>query len=171
MADKKKKDGDGKDEEGKKKGLPPIVLIAVGAMLGGAGVVFAVPPKIVEVEVEEAHLELIDVEHPDILDFTFNPVSKTGRGIASFKFRFVYTVREDLEGDAFELVKERWLQINSNILMILSNRSMEELKTDSGIRMLEKDVIDDMNRTLFPAHNDVQIASVARLMWVKKLFQ
>ena len=54
MADNKKKDGDGKGEgDQKKKGLPAIVLVAAGAALGGAGVVFAVPPKVVEVEVRE----------------------------------------------------------------------------------------------------------------------
>lgn len=172
MADDKKKDSDGKDEEGaKKKRLPGIVLIAVGAALGGAGVVFAVPPKVVEVEVEQPRFELIDVEHPDVLEFTFNPTSKTGRGIASFKFRFVYTVREDLEEEAFDRIKERWAQANSNILMILSNRSMEELRTESGIRMLEKVVIDDLDRTFFQAHEDSKIAKVARLLWVQKFFQ
>ena len=49
MADDKKKEEQGA-EDGKKKGLPAIVLIAVGAIVGGAGVVFAIPPKTVEVE-------------------------------------------------------------------------------------------------------------------------
>ena len=105
MADKNKKDGEDKDDGAKKKGLPAIVLVAVGAALGGAGVVFAVPPKVVEVAVEKPKLELIDVRHPDVLDFTFNPTSKTGRGIAAFKIKFVYTVREDREEEALEHIK------------------------------------------------------------------
>ena len=171
MADNNKKDADDKSEEGKKKGLPAIVLIAAGAALGGAGVVVAVPPKVVEVEVEQPVFELVDIEHPDVLEFTFNPVSKTGRGIASFKFQFVYTVREDHEEEAFELIKAKWRQANSNILMILSNRSMEELRTESGIRMLEKDVIDDLDRTLFPEVSGHKVAKVARILWNKQLFQ
>ena len=172
MADNKKKDGDGKGEgDQKKKGLPAIVLVAAGAALGGAGVVFAVPPKVVEVEVEAPHYEYIDVVHPDVLDFTFNPTSKSGRGMASFKFQFVYTVREDREAEALELIKERWLDANSNMITMLSNRSMEELRTEPGIVMLEKAVIDDLDRTFFPAHNGDKVAKVARFIWVKKIFQ
>ncbi|MCA8954255.1 MAG: flagellar basal body-associated FliL family protein [Planctomycetes bacterium] len=171
MADNKKKDGDEKTDEAKKKGLPAIVLVAAGAALGGVGVVFAVPPKVVEVEVEQPVFELVDIEHPDVLEFTFNPVSKTGRGIASFKFQFVYTVREDREEEAFELIKEKWRQVNSNILLILSNRSMDELRTESGIRMLEKDLIDDIDRTLFPERDGEKVAKIARILWIKQLFQ
>ncbi len=48
---------------------------------------------------------------------------------------------------------------------------MEELRTESGIRMLEKDMIDDLDRTLFPEYGDDKVAQVARVLWVKQLFQ
>ena len=171
MADNKKKEADGNEGEGKKKGLPAVALIAAGAVLGGAGVVFAVPPKVVEVEVEQEEFEPIDVIHPDVLDFTFNPTSKTGRGVASFKFRFVYTVREDLEEEAFHQIEERWLQAKSNLLMILTSRSVEELRTEAGMKMLERAMIDDLDRTLFEGHGDERTAEVTRIMWEKTLFQ
>ncbi|MCR9246666.1 MAG: flagellar basal body-associated FliL family protein [bacterium] len=169
MADKKKDEA--KDDEGKKKGLPPIVLVAVGAALGGVGVVFAVPPKVVEVPVEEVVYELIDVEHPDVMQFTFNPISKTGRGMAKFNIQFVYTVREDRKDEAYERLKAMWMTANSNLLSMLSNRSMEELRTESGIRMLEKDMIDDLDRTFFAAHGEEPVAKVARILWKHKMFQ
>ncbi|MCA8973342.1 MAG: hypothetical protein KDC98_01405 [Planctomycetes bacterium] len=170
MADNKKKE-DGKDEEGKKKGLPAIVLIAAGAALGGVGVVFAVPPKVVEKEVEAPHFELVDVIHPDVLEFTWNPTSRTGKTIAVFKFKFVYTVREDLEKTAFEQIEERWLLSKSNLLMILNSRSVEELRSEAGLRMVERDMIDDLDRTLFHGHGGEQVAKVSRILWDKTLFQ
>lgn len=173
MAEDKKKDGDGKADDGKKKkkGLPPIVMIALGAIVGGAGVVFAVPPKEKVVKVEEPVYELIDVRHPDEITHEFNPKSKAGRGIARVSFKFVYTVREDLEKDAFALIKERWEEAKSNSLEVLANRSIEELNTDSGRRMLDKDLIDDLDRTLFPGKKEDKVARVARLIWVKRLYQ
>lgn len=170
MADNKK-DGDGKDDDGKKKkGLPAIVMIAAGAVLVGAGVVFAVPPKVVEVEVHKPEVEVVDVIHPDVVEFTFNPSSKTGRSVASFKFQFVYTVPEDRQTDAFAQMKERWLLAKSNLLQILDSRNVEELRSEAGIRMLEKDMIDDLDHTLFKGHTD-EIAEVTRILWVKRLFQ
>ena len=170
MADKKKDDG--QEAEGKKKGLPAIVLVAVGAALGGVGVVFAVPPKVVEVEVEKPEIKEWDIEHPDVLEFVFNPVSKTGRGTAKFKFQFVYRTREDLEHEAFERIKETWNDSYSRVLTLLSQRSMAELRTEAGIRMAEKAVIDELNRAIFPAFgHEEPIAEVVRLLWQQKLFQ
>lgn len=171
MAEEKKKEGDGKAEDGKKKkGLPPIVLIAVGAIVGGAGVVFAIPPKVKEVKVEEPHFEEIDVTHPDPIKKTFNPRTKTGKGTARVEFKLVYTVREDREHEAFELIKTNWEQANSNALMLLKNRSKEELDSDLGMRTLEKDLIDELDRTLFPSKPE-KVARVSRVLWGDLIFQ
>lgn len=172
MAEDKKKEGDGKAEEGKKKkGLPPIVMIAVGAILGGAGVVFAVPPKEKVVVQERPRLEVVDVTHPDVIEHEFNPKSKAGRGIARFSWKFVYSVREDQEKDAFELLKANWEIAKSNSLEVLSNRSIEELNSETGRRILEKDLVEDLDRSLFPGRKDEKIARVERVIWVKRLYQ
>lgn len=171
MAEEKKKEGDAKADEGKKKkGLPPIVLIAVGAIVGGAGVVFAIPPKVKEVKVEEPHFEDVDVTHPDAMKKTFNPRAKTGKNTARVEFKFVYTVREDREQEAFELIKTHWEQANSNALMLLKGRSRDEFETELGMRTLEKDLIDELDRTLFPQKPE-KIARVTRLLWGDILFQ
>ena len=173
MAEDKKKEGDGKADEGKKKkkGLPPIVLIAVGAIVGGAGVVFAVPPKTVEQKHEEPVHHDIDVIHPDPLKKTVNPRTAAGKGTARIEFKFVYTVREDLEGEAFKLIKQNWEQANSDALMLLKRRSMAELQSDTGVRILEKDMIDELDRALFGRPGTERIATVTRILWVDMLFQ
>jgi flagellar basal body-associated protein FliL len=168
--DKKKGPDAGADGGKKKKGMPAIVLIAVGAVLGGAGVVFAVPPKVKEVPVERPHYEDVDVTHPDSIKKSFNPRTRTGKGQARVEFKFVYTVREDRKDAAFEQIKDNWEQAQSNALMLLKNRSMEELQSDLGMRTLEKDLIAELDRTIFPNRSD-KIARVTRVLWGDLLFQ
>lgn len=171
MAEDKKKE-DGKAEDGKKKkGLPAVVMIAIGAVVGGAGVVFMVPPKVVEKKVEEPVHEVVDVLHPDSIQHEFNPRTRAGKGIGRVELKFYYTVREDLEGEAFEQIKAHWEQAKSNVLLILKTRSMEELQSETGVRMLEKDVIDDLDRTFFQKHGEASIAKVTRVLWLKWLMQ
>jgi flagellar basal body-associated protein FliL len=172
VSDDKKKDADPKAEEGKKKkkGLPPIVMIAVGAIVGGAGVVFAIPPKTVEVKVEEPVYEIVDVKHPDKISVTFNPRTKAGKGTARCVFKFTYRVREDLEDQAFEQVKANWEQAGSNALMLLRKRSMEELQSETGMQILAADMIADLDRTIF-AGAEPRIAKVVNVIWIEWLFQ
>lgn len=171
MAEEKTKDADQKAAGKQKKGLPPIVMIALGAVVGGAGVVFAVPPKTIEVKQEVKPPEVVDVTHPDLIQHEFNPRTKAGRGMGRVALKFVYRVREDLEADAFEKIKENWEQANSNVLLILKTRSMEELQSESGVRTLEKDIIDDLDRTLFPGDPKTKVARITRVMWSKWLMQ
>lgn len=172
MAEEKNKDADSaKSGGGKKKGLPSLVLVAVGAIAGGAGVVFAVPPKTVEVASAPKVYATFDVTHPDPIQHEFNPRTKAGKGIARVALKFVYRVREDNEAAAFEQIKKRWELANSNVLLLLKTRSMEELNSEAGVRMLEKDILDDLDRTLFPADGGHKIASVSRVMWSKWLMQ
>ena len=175
MADDKKKEDDGKPEAAPKKRLPSVVLVAVGAIAGGAGVVFAVPPKVVEVKVEQRRLEDVDVTHPDALKVTFNPRSRAGKGTARAEFKFVYTVREDREQEAFAAIAAGWDEASSKTLMMMKNRSMEELQTDFGLRALERDLIDELDRVLFPATAKAgatdKVARVSRLVWRDLLFQ
>lgn len=175
MSDNKKKDGDGKPEEGKKKkGLPAIVLVAVGAAIGGAGVVFAVPPKVVEKPVEVKPVDIVDVTHPDIIDHSFNP--KGGRGIAQVKFKFVYTVPEDQTHEAFALIKANWETAKSQCLDILRNVSREELNSEAGTAFLRSNLVDELDRALFPEHEKVTVEGkrypkITGIIWDKILCQ
>ena len=148
-----------------------FALIAVGAMAGGAAVVVAVPKKTVDVQVREPVYELVDVVHPDPILHEFNPRSKVGKGIARVQLKFVYTVREDREQKAFARIEQQWEQVISNVLVLLKSRSMEDLRSDTGVAMLEKELIDDLDGTLFPGKGDQKIARVTRVMWSKWLLQ
>lgn len=169
MADDKKKEGDGKDA--KKKGLPPIVLIAVGAAVGGAGVVFAVPPKTVEVKVQEPVHEYLQVQHPDIIAVQCNPRTQAGKAYLSAEFYFVYTVRDDREEEAFEAIKAGWDRARANVLMLFSNRSLAELQAENGKRVLTKDLADELDATLFPGKKDEKVARVSEVLLVKWMVQ
>ena len=168
MAEEKKQEGDARG--GVKRSLVAIILVAAAAIAGGAGVVVAVPPRTVEVKVHEP-AGFVDVVHPDAILHEFNPRSKVGKGICRVQLKFVYTVREDLEAKAFERIEQQWEQVISNVLVLLKTRSMEDLRSDVGVAMLEKDLIDDLDRTLFPGKGDTKVARVTRVMWSKWLVQ
>ena len=170
MADDKKKDGDGKDE-GKKKGMSPIVLVAVGAIVGGSGAVFAVPPKEVPVHVEEPVLAFVPVEHPDSLEFQFNPRTAAGKAYASAAFTFVYKVREDREQAAFEAIKANWSRARSHALLLFGSRTVADLNSEVGKLALTKDLIDDLDASLFPGHGDEKVAAVSEILWSKWILQ
>ena len=156
---------------GGRKTLLAAVLVALGAIAGGAGVVVAVPPKTVEQKGPEPVYEVVDVVHPDPILHEFNPRSKVGKGIARVQLKFVYTLREDHEQKAFARIEQQWEQVISNVLVLLKSRSMEELRSETGVAMLEKQLIDDLDRTLFPGKGDQIIARVTRVMWSKWLLQ
>ena len=166
MSDNKNHDSNGKGDAAKK-GLPRLVLVAVGAALGGTGVVFALPPKQVQVPVQQSVHEFVSVEHPDIMEFDFNPRSEAGKAYASAEFHFVYRVREDREHDAFELIKAHWSRARSNVLMLLRARSMVEMNASNGQDVLSKDIVDELDAVLFPGHKDSKLATVTEVLWSK----
>jgi hypothetical protein len=111
------------------------------------------------------------VLHPDVIQHEFNPRTKAGKGIGRVHFKFRYTVREDLESAAFEQIKSNWDQAQSNSLLLLKTRGMEELQSEAGIRMLEADMMADLDSTLFPPKDGEKVAKVNRIVWVKWLMQ
>lgn len=169
MADDKKKE-DNKDE-GKKKGMSPLVMIAVGALVGGAGVVFAIPPKTVEVKVEAPPVHDIDVEHPDLIRNEFNPRQRAGKGVARVSFRFVYTVREDQQDAAFEQIKLNWNTARSYSLKLLRGRSRSELESETGLSVLEHDMKEELTRAFFESSGAEPVARISEILWEDILFQ
>ena len=172
MADDKKKEADGKAEDGKKKkGLPPVVMIAVGAVLGGAGVVFAIPPKTVEVPAPVVVLHDEQVEHPDKMEFRFNPRAQAGKAYANITFTFEYSVREDKKDAAFEAIKHGWGRARSNVIELMCGMTAQELQSTSGKRILAKSLIETLDGTLFPADGGEKVATVNLINWGDYMFQ
>lgn len=165
MSDDKKKDADPKAEAGKKKkGLPPVVMIAVGAILGGAGAVFAIPPKKVEVKVEEKKHEFNLVEHPDKIEITFNPTESSGKAYCSVTLGFIYEVRDDREEEAIEAMKANWRRNIDRVYELLMARTVRELKSQEGRAILRRELGEQMDRTLFPGKGEAKVARITEVL-------
>lgn len=173
MSEEKKKEGDAKTEGAKKKGLSPMILIVVGAIVGGAGAVFAIPPKTVEKVVEKPKPKALDLLHPDEIQHEFNPRTKAGKGMVRLSFKFRYDTREDLEEQAYEQLKQHWEEAKSVTLLLFRERGMEELQSPPAVKVLEKDLIEALDHTLFPTdeHTKVKYGKVKSIVWVKWLGQ
>ena len=171
VADEKKKEDSA--EEAKKKGMSPLVLIAVGAVLGGAGVVFGVPAKTVEVKVEEPPPAILDIKHPDLISKTFNPKTRAGNAVAKVAFRFRYECSEDVEDAAFAQLKENYDDAKHAIMLVLHRTSVHSLQSEAGLELLELDLVNALNEELFGAtaggghgHGGHEpIARVTRILW------
>ena len=169
--DKKKEEG---DEGKKKKGLPPLVMIAIGAIVGGAGVVFAVPAKTVEVEKPAPVFEDVFVTHPDVIKHEFNPRQRAGKGLARVSLKFIYKVhqdseKKDKEHEAFELIKKNWDMAKYQSLLLLKSRSIKELNSEAGVRLLEHDMMVELNRAFFGEEDP--IAAVSGVMFPSIIVQ
>jgi flagellar basal body-associated protein FliL len=105
------------------------------------------------------------------MEFQFNPRSDVGKKYASNSFYFVYVVRDDREDAAFESVKANWDRARSNVLELLSSRTMTELNAENGKRVLAKDLVDELDATLFPGARDDKPARVTEILWSKWIVQ
>lgn len=172
MADK---EADKSEEEGKKKGLPPVVLVIVGAMLGGAGVVFGMPAAPAADEHHEPPepklLQVHAAANP--MMFTFNPRSTAGKHFGTVSFTFGYKVLEPDLADSKVLLKQRWKAAESAINKLLRSTHFEEWGTD-GVDLIEKEIRDELTYQLFPGANDgehARIAKVTDIYWEKIMVQ
>lgn len=169
MAEDKKKEAEAKAEGGKKKGLSALVMIAVGAVIGGAGVVFVVPPKKIEVPVAKPALRIQPIKHPDVLEITFNPQTDAGKGFASIKFKFTYEVREDLVATAEQQVVDHWDRARQNCLFMLCGRTVRDLQGPNK-QALAKDLMDTLDKALFP-DDEHKVAHVTEVYVVDMMLQ
>ena len=173
MADDKKKEDQGDDGK-KKKGLPAIVMIAIGAIVGGAGVAFAIPSKTIETVAPPPVFEEVHVMHPDLIQHAFNPRQRSGKGVAKIAFKFVYTVvqdvaKKDVEHAAFQQIEENWARAKGDSLTLLRSRSYEELNSAEGTKILEHDLLELLSHTLFPGEHPT--ARVTEVIWEEWLLQ
>ncbi len=182
MAEKDKKQPDKKDKDAapkeapeaakQKRRFPPFLFVALGAVLGGAGVVAAVPQKKPEPPAVKQPPRIIPVQHPDLLEFVFNPRTEAGKAAASISFYFVYKVSVDLEDKAFEHIKANWDRARSGCIDLLTGRMVKDMNTEAGKATLAKDLIAELDATLFPPEpGGEKVAQVSEVLWAKILFQ
>jgi flagellar basal body-associated protein FliL len=172
MAEDKKKDGDAKAPESKpKKGKSPLIFLAVGAIAGGAGAVFALPPKPAQAPPAAIEHAIVDVKHPDLIDIKFNPRTQAGKSYAQLSFRFVYRVREDREEAAFETIKANWDRGRSACLFLLKARTMSELTAENGPVVLAQELVEELDHVLFPGQKHEKVATVTEVMFQEFILQ
>jgi len=167
--DKKKEDS----EEGKKKGLPAVVMIAIGAIAGGAGVVFAVPPKTIVKETPPPVFEDVFVESPDIT-VEFNPRTRAGKGAARVSFKFEYLLVQEqgthaVEDAAKELVEKNWEKARSMALELFKSQSLQQLNAPNAMVLLKHDLVEGLNNLFFPG--DEPVAQITDIYWTGWLMQ
>jgi flagellar basal body-associated protein FliL len=169
VADEKNKEvaeGDGK----KKGGMMPLVLVAVGAIAGGAGAVFATPkPEPIVVHTPPPQIVERDIE--DVMSFVFNPQTKAGRAAVSCEFTFTYQVLEDRENEAVDLMEKNWKRAYSNVLLLLAATSNEELRTPSGKVDLARSIAAELEVSFFPGPEDNRVAKITDVLWEKWIVQ
>jgi flagellar basal body-associated protein FliL len=174
VAEENRKEGEAPAEApAPKKRVPMLVWIGVGAALGGAGVVAALPSPAAPVvaPAPPPSPALLQVQHPDVIDLQCNPRTQAGKAYLHVEFYFVYTVRADREAAAFESIKAHWDRARSNALLLLRGRTMTELQGDNGHAVLTKDLVDELDATLFPGRAADKIARVTEVLWTKWMMQ
>ncbi len=169
--DKEDKKGDSKP----KKKLPAIVMVAAGAILGGAGVVFLVPspkhepdPHLQEVVSREPILW----EPPDVeLNFRFNPQAERGKAFGQVSFTISFMVQPGKQEEAQESVTARLNQAKSRCLELLMAQSVTELSSVDGKKHLKRLLMDELTYSLFPGYKGERIAAVNDIFWTMFLIQ
>lgn len=149
MADEKKKP-EGEEAEGKKKGLPAIVLVALGAAAGGAGTVFMSPKQVEDHGPVEPTPDFQLKEHPDVVKLHFNPMQERGSNLAKVEFHFVYKLDVNREEEVLEAIKTNWNQMFSRVLFRLRRETPNSLRDQDANDLLAHDLISEMSLALFP---------------------
>ena len=173
MAEKETEENEAQPEKKKKKGLPSVVLIALGAILGGAGIVFGMPSGQTE-EVSQPKVQQPLKVHlkKNPMEITFNPRSSSGKAFGQVAFTFVYQLenRDDLD-ESLQMVKDYWDGAKSECMKLLRNRDYKEFRTEDGLTLLERDLRDELTYQLFPGTNEGRIARVIKIWWDEILVQ
>lgn len=164
----KPKEGE-KPEPKKKKRIAPLIFVAVGAALGGAGVALLAPkPKPAELQ-HPKEPELVHVQCADKMEFTFNPKVERGRMTGVVSFYFVVRHRDDKKEEerVNRLIKDNWERGRSRVLEVLMSQSAAELQAPDGKKHLRKQICDELSVTFFMGGE----ALVADVYWDKFFVQ
>lgn len=152
MSEDKKADGGG--DAGKatrKKGLSPLLMVAIGAALGGAGVAVLAPKPQPTVEVDrQPRYEIVGYE-PEI-SFVFNPRVERGSS-PNVRVRFTLDVKQDVKkaAEVKDVIAQRIDRAKSRALVVLMDQPLQVFQSGSeGIRLLTKRLISEFNTELFP---------------------
>ncbi len=171
MADDKDKKEEG---EGKKKGpIIPLILVSIGAALGGGGVVMFTKPPEKHVDNKPKSKEYLKVKTKDEMSFIFNPVKERGTTSARFRLKFVYLVEKKNKDKAHESLKNRWDLAYDRCLEVLTGSNAKELKSPEGKQGLKRRLVDELTIMLFPEDpkTEARVAQVEMVLFLEYFFQ
>lgn len=153
---------------GRRKGsfMSAMFLVALGAALGGAGIVLSTPPASEEGESGGRAPEFQLVEHEDVMKFLVNPQSE-GRTTARVGFRFVYKRDKHKAKQTLKSIRDFWNKAYSRCLVVISNQDAKFLSTAEGKQALRKMLVSELTLTLFPQ----KIAIVEDILWTEYFLQ
>lgn len=163
MADEKEAKPPPEGEGKKKGGIKPMLFLVAGAVVGGAGVVFMVPPKEVVKVIGPPQAEIEQVELPDLWEFTFNPRVDRGYKVAQVSFYIVYKQDKHKEEQVSKTLKTNWNRAYSRCMEVLKNTPPTTLGTMDGMQKLRAKLRDELSASLFPD----SIATVDDILWKK----
>lgn len=161
------------ETDGKKKGkLMPLILVAVGAALGGGGVVLTTKPALEQGKDDNRPSKLIIVHQPDEMSFTFNPITNKGMKTARVRLKFDYQVDENFKDGAEEAIREKWDLAYSRCNEVMMQQKSEVLKTPEGKRSLKRLLVDELTLAFFPEDSKGErIAIVKDVLWMEFFIQ
>ena len=159
--------GEGEGEKGGSKKL--IIIIAVVVLLLGGGVAAfflmgdsdEAPAVDEEGEVTEEKAPAIYVGVPNALTANL-PGSKKSRTV---QIKLSFVVRSE---DAKQVVKQHMPQIKNDILMLLSQKNADELKTPEGYEKLKEETLTTVQTSLT---NLVEDPTVEKVLFVSFVMQ
>lgn len=171
MADDKDKQ---EESKGKKKGpLIPLILVSIGAGLGGGGVVVFTKPPDKHVDDKPKAKEFLRVKTKEEMSFIFNPVKERGTTSARFRLKFIYLVEKKNEKKAHESLKNRWDLAYDRCLEVLTGYKAKELKSPEGKQGLKRRLVDELTIMLFPEDpkTKARVAVVEMVLFGEYFFQ
>lgn len=158
-----------------------FALVMVGAAVGGATVVLAIP-RAEPVEYVPAHKVVRLFHHPDPMEFTVNPQVDRGHKTALITFTFSYRADEndvygsrekshatgpDGLGPVPKLIKFNWGRAYSHCLELLTNQRADTLMEPKGKLLVKRMLKDELTRSLFPEG----MARVDDILWKRFVLQ
>lgn len=135
----------------RRKLLPMLALLAVGAIGGGAGAVLMMPkPDQQSSGPPQPQIEI--VHYPDKIVHMFNP--RVERGTKSVRLGFTLDVQLDLRRrtEIEALIRTHWDRANSRVLMLLKDQPLQTFTSGAdGMRKLAHEMATELTATMFPA--------------------
>lgn len=163
----KKKD-EGQEAPAKKRGLVSmLIFVAIGAAVGGAGVVVLTPPPEKTDRQNLSVPQWEQVEHEDVMKFVVNPETDRGTVVARIGFRFVYKMDRRREKEVLDAIKTYWNRAYSRCFVVISSQKARVLMTAAGKHDLRQLLATELTLSMFPNGE----ASIDDILWTEFILQ